>query len=141
VALASKLSDMLDAPDGGRVLLVEDEPLVQMLAVDFLEELGFRVESAGSATEAINRARLINGQIDYAIVDLGLPDRRGDVLVSELRVLYPHLPIIIASGYDDKATRDRFRGDQGVSFVRKPYAREDLEEALGAARRRTRDPT
>ena len=46
MALASKLSDMLDAPDGGRVLLVEDEPLVQMLAVDFLEELGFRVESA-----------------------------------------------------------------------------------------------
>jgi PAS domain S-box-containing protein len=141
VALASKLSDMLDAPDGGRVLLVEDEPLVQMLAVDFLEELGFRVESAGSATEAINRVKLINGQIDYAIVDLGLPDRRGDVLVSELRVLYPHLPIIIASGYDDKATRDRFNGDRGVSFVRKPYAREDLEKALGDARRRTRNPT
>jgi CheY-like chemotaxis protein len=130
-AVASKLSELLDAPAGnGRVLLVEDEALVQMLAIEHLEELGYRVETAGSATEAINKVRLINGQIDLAIVDVGLPDRKGDVLVGELRALYPHLPIVIASGYDEVDLRERFGGDDLVSFLRKPYMRKDIENAV-----------
>ena len=103
---------------------------MQMLAIEYLEELGYRVEAAGSATEAINKVRLINGQIDLAIVDVGLPDRKGDVLVGELRALYPHLPIVIASGYDEVDLRDRFGGDDLVSFLRKPYMREDIEKAV-----------
>jgi CheY-like chemotaxis protein len=133
-AVASKLSDLLDAPSSsGRVLLVEDEALVQMLAVDCLEELGYRVETAGSATEAMNKIRLFNGQIDLAIIDIGLPDRKGDVLVNELRVLYPHLPIVIASGYGDVGLRGRFGADNLISFLCKPYARDDIEKAISAA--------
>ena len=45
--LSSKLRDMLDAREGpSRVLLVEDEPLIQMLAVDFLEDVGLKVDTA-----------------------------------------------------------------------------------------------
>jgi PAS domain S-box-containing protein len=138
-AVASKLSELLDAPPGnGRVLLVEDEALVQLLAIEHLEELGYRVETAGSATEAMNKVKLINGQIDLAIVDVGLPDRKGDVLVGELRALYPHLPIVIASGYDEADVRERFGGDELISFLRKPYMREDIEKAVSTAREQLR---
>ena len=34
------------------------------------------------------------------VADVGLPDRKGDVLAGELRALHPELPIIIATGYD-----------------------------------------
>ncbi|HKS63562.1 MAG TPA: response regulator [Xanthobacteraceae bacterium] len=130
-ALAAKLADLLDAP-ARRVLLVEDEVLVQMLAQETLEELGFSVETAGSATEAISKVKLINGQIDLAVVDLGLPDRRGDALVGELRAIYPHLRIVIATGYDEAATRERFKGDPHTSFLRKPYTRDEIEQAVSA---------
>ena len=53
--------------------------------------------AVSAATEAISKVALINGQVDFAVVDIGLPDRKGDLLVGELRVIYPHLPIIIAS--------------------------------------------
>jgi PAS domain S-box-containing protein len=136
-AVASKLSELLDAPSGnGRVLLVEDEALVQLLAIEHLEELGYRVETAGSATEAMNKVKLINGQIDLAIVDVGLPDRKGDVLVGELRALYPHLPIVIASGYGEVDLRERFGDDDLISYLRKPYMREDIEKAVSIARGR-----
>src|SRR5262249_20069264 len=132
-ALASKLSDILDAPSGnGRVLLVEDEVLVQLLAVEYLEELGYRAEAAGSATEAMNKIKLLNGQVDAAIVDIGLPDRGGDVLVAGLRGLYPPLPIIVASGYDDASLRSRFGPDNLIAYLCKPYTVGDMEKALAA---------
>ena len=129
-AVAAKLADMLDAPAGPpRILLVEDEVLIRMLAVDQLEELGYRVETAGSATEAMSKMRLLDGRIAPAIIDLGLPDQ-GDVLAAELRALHASLPIVVASGYDDPALRQRFASDARVTFIRKPYTQDDLRRAM-----------
>jgi len=126
---------VLETPTGnGRVLLVEDEALVQMLAVEYLEELGYRVETAGSATGAMNKVKLLNGQIDVAIIDVGLPDRKGDVLIGELRALYPHLPMVVATGYEEDVLRKRFGSDALISFLRKPYGHADIEKAVARAR-------
>jgi len=132
VALASKLRDILDARSrNNRVLLVEDEPLVQMIVVDQLEALGFKVETAGSATEAMNKLKLVNGDIEAAIIDIGLPDRRGDVLIAELRTMYPSLPLVIASGYGDML-RNQFPGDDRISVLSKPYTGEQLRAVLAS---------
>ena len=126
-ALASKLSDMLEMRDDGvTVLLVEDEPLIQLLGADYLQEDGYSVETAGSATEAINKIKMLNGQVDLAIIDVGLPDRKGDLLAKELRAIYPQLPIIIATGYDEATMRKKFGSDSRVGYLRKPYSREEV---------------
>src|SRR5262249_25069946 len=105
-ALADKLRDLLAAPSAPpRILFVEDEVLVRMLAVEHLERAGYRVEAAGSSTEALNKARLAS--IAAAVVDLGLPDRKGDHLVRELRRLFPRVPVVIASGYPEADLRAR----------------------------------
>jgi CheY-like chemotaxis protein len=130
-ALAAKLDDLLRRGErSARVLLVEDEVLVQMVAAEQLRDLGYRVETAGSATEAINKAKLLGGDIAFAIVDIGLPDRRGDTLVRELRALHSQLPIIIASGYDSDDLLRRFAGDRGIVLLRKPYPPEKLRAAV-----------
>jgi CheY-like chemotaxis protein len=109
---------------------VEDEVPMRMVATDQLEDLGYRVDTAGSATEAMNKVKLMEGDIALAIVDIGLPDIKGDVLVGELRLRHPDLPIIVASGYDDPALLKRFANDARVSFIRKPYTQDDLRRAL-----------
>ena len=129
-ALAAKLSDMLDTHEAPRVLLVEDEILVQMVAAEQLRELGYRVDTAGSATEAMNKVKLL-GDVNVAIVDVGLPDRRGDVLVGELRALYPHMPIVIATGYASAELSRRFAGDPHIALIRKPYTQADLKTVVG----------
>jgi CheY-like chemotaxis protein len=130
-AVAAKLADLLDEPKSPpRILLVEDEVLVRMVATDQLEDLGYRVDTAGSATEAMNKVKLMAGDIALAIVDIGLPDIKGDVLVGELRLRHPDLPIIVASGYDDPVLLKRFANDARVSFIRKPYTQDDLRRAL-----------
>ena len=93
-ALSTKLRDMLDASEGPRrILLVEDEPLIQMLAVEFLEDVGFKVDTTGTAREALNKLALVSGGFAAVIVDIGLPDRSGDDLVREIKSMHSSLPI------------------------------------------------
>jgi CheY-like chemotaxis protein len=131
-ALAAKVREVLDCRSvGARILIVEDEFLVRAVAVEALGELGLRVEEAASAREAIDKVRALRGLIDAAIVDIGLPDRRGDELAAELRAMYASLPIILATGYAQGEMADRFREDQLVAFLGKPYDAQQLEAVLG----------
>ena len=132
-ALAGKLRDVLDAPaDPGRLLVVEDEVLIQMLLNEYLEELGFKAEIVASAADAKSKLHSLSGEIDAAIVDVGLPDMRGDALVSELRSVYPMLPIVIASGHDEVTLQRQFMGEKCIGFLRKPYNAKQLRSALSA---------
>ena len=130
-ALASKLRDILDARrEPGRVLLVEDEPLIQMLATEYLEDAKFQVDVAGSAAEAINKLALIPGSYDAVIIDVGLPDRKGDTLIDEMKAIYPHLPIVLATGHNTRDLRTKFDDQSGLAFVNKPYTAQELLNAL-----------
>jgi CheY-like chemotaxis protein len=111
-----------------RILVVEDEPLVRLVAVDSLVDAGFQVEEAGSATEAL--AKLNAGRIDAAVIDIGLPDRGGDVLADELRAQRAGLAIVIASGHSLPTLRQRFAGDSRVVCLGKPYDPDELIAAL-----------
>jgi CheY-like chemotaxis protein len=111
-----------------RILVVEDEPLVRLVAVDSLEDAGFQVEEAGSATEAV--VKLNAGSIDAAVIDIGLPDRGGDVLAGEFRALRTDLAIVIASGHSLPMLRQRFAGDARVVCLGKPYDPDELVAAL-----------
>jgi CheY-like chemotaxis protein len=130
-ALSGKVRDILDARAvPPRILVVEDEDLIQMLLSSQLEDLGYEVEITGTAAAAKHKLTLLQGQVDAAIVDLGLPDSSGDSLVRELRILYPALPIVISSGYDRATLRDRFPADQSVEYLSKPFTAEQLEAAI-----------
>jgi PAS domain S-box-containing protein len=130
-AVAAKLNDLLDEQSGPpRVLLVEDEVLVSMVVSEQLQDLGYRVETAGSATEAMNKLKLMGSDVAVAIVDIGLPDIRGDALVAELRARHPNLPIVVATGYDDPELHRRFAHDRHLVFMRKPYTQDDLSRIV-----------
>jgi CheY-like chemotaxis protein len=132
-ALAEKLRDMIDARSTpARVLVVEDETLIQMLTTEYLEEAGLKVDTAVSASEALNKLRLIPGSVDAVIVDMGLPDRKGDALVREIRSIYPLLPIVIASGQAKERLNSLFEDMKSIAFVSKPYTADQLCAALRA---------
>ncbi len=132
-ALSSKLRDILDAKRvPGRIMLVEDEPLIRELASEYLEDAGFSVDWAGSALEAMNKIGRVPGGVDAVVVDIGLPDRPGDVLIRELKALYPTLPVVLATGRDTTELAGKLRPLEKIAFVTKPYAAADLLHALAS---------
>jgi CheY-like chemotaxis protein len=115
-----------------RVLLVEDEALVAMAAIDKLNELGFEVVAAATAQAAVKHISGDSGgaQFEFAVVDFGLPDRPGEQLIAELKALRPDLPIIVASGYAEDMLRGRIKLDDGLAFLNKPYDLAGLQRAI-----------
>jgi CheY-like chemotaxis protein len=114
------------------ILVVEDEILVRMFAVDALEDAGFRVLEAGTAAEAL---KALNGATDVraALIDLGLPDRPGDQLAAEIRALRADLPIVIASGRSGRELREQFAASPRIAILVKPYTGPLLLETLADA--------
>jgi CheY-like chemotaxis protein len=115
-----------------RILLVEDNLLFQILAVEQLESLGFTTETAETAAQAMTALRRLDGDYAAAIIDIGLPDTKGDLLVTEIRTRFSALPIVIASGCADDALRLRFQTDDRIAFLDKPYLAEQLRIVLNA---------
>jgi DNA-binding response OmpR family regulator len=114
------------------VLIVEDEMLVRMFAVDALEDEGFKVEESATAAEAMTKVRKLGTQLSAVIIDLGLPDRPGDELAHEIRAVHAHLPLLIASGRSQRELQERFNLDGRIRIVVKPFTGPMLIEALEA---------
>lgn len=112
------------------ILIVEDEVLVRMFAVDALEDEGFKVVESATAAEGISKLQSLGSQVTAAIIDLGLPDRSGDQLATELRAIDGQLPILIASGRSERELKERFVLDGRVGIVVKPFTGPMLLEAL-----------
>ncbi|GKQ53550.1 response regulator [Bradyrhizobium sp. Ce-3] len=138
-SLGTRIRGLLDGGvrHPGRVLLVEDEFLLHLLVTDMLAEAGFAVDVATNFKEASAKAGSGIENMVAAIIDLGLPDRPGDELVTELRALYPELPIVLATGYADEDVRKRFSVARGVQLLTKPFRSDELMAALTRAGVRT----
>jgi signal transduction histidine kinase/CheY-like chemotaxis protein len=130
-ALAMRIREVLDSKPSGnalgaRVLVVEDEFLLQLFVTDMLAEWGITAEVAANFKDAV--AKIRNGRNDLvgAIIDLGLPDRPGNELIGEIRALYPEMPIVLATGYADDRIRERTANMTGVQILTKPFQARDL---------------
>jgi len=104
---------------------------MRMVVAGNLEAAGFRVEEAGSGEEARAIWRKAGG-VDAAIIDIGLPDCRGDQLAGEFRAAVPQLPIVLATGYDEKVVAPGFVGSRFSRVLTKPYDEAALLGSLGA---------
>lgn len=115
---------------GGKALLVEDETLVAMIAEEILMSIGFEpvcVEAGARALEELEQ-----GGFRVAVIDVGLPDMRGDDLAARVRRTHPELGVVLATGYDGGDLRRRFSGDSRVAVLGKPYTERDLREAIAS---------
>jgi CheY-like chemotaxis protein len=114
----------------GRVLVVEDEVLIRMLAVDMLLDLEREADEAGTAAEALDLLRAPGADYALVLLDLGLPDMRGDDLAREIRQLHPALPLVVASGEDQTDVSERLRDFEPIRFLGKPFDLDGLKAAI-----------
>ena len=110
-----------------KVLLVEDDPDVQLVTVEALRFMGYSVLTADEGNAALQILRR-DPEIDILFTDVVMPKgMSGTELLEQARALRPELKVLIASGYA--------RGQlpvipQGCDFLSKPYRIEQLEDRL-----------
>jgi DNA-binding response OmpR family regulator len=117
-----------------RLLVIEDEDRLSGILKAKLGDVGFAVDIAGSAADADAALELIN--YDAAVLDLGLPDGDGLVVLAAARRIGKALPILILTARD--AVEDRVAGlNAGADdYLTKPFAMTELIARIKALLRR-----
>jgi signal transduction histidine kinase/CheY-like chemotaxis protein len=140
-ALAHRVRERLDRNRASprrpkRVLIVDDEPALRMAVASLLAAEGYRLDEAASFVQAIEVLETLGGQLDGAVIDLGLPDRPGEELIPIIQRLRQDIPIILMSGHVGGVRRDRFSDDGRVYVLPKPF---DAQSFLDILRQPERD--
>lgn len=123
-------TDPLADPARPTILVVEDEPIVRMVTVAMLEDLGFRATEAATAAALLARIAPAEGVLKAVLLDVHIPGAGGRDMVGEIRAVRPEVPVLIASGADTEELRQRFDHHGGIDFLPKPYANAELRQAL-----------
>jgi two-component system, OmpR family, response regulator len=110
-----------------RVLIVEDEPELRWCLLKCLEPNGFSTVCVASAAEMYQA--LADGGFSVAIVDIGLPDQSGLVLVEYLRK-NTDMGVIILTGMDTEEDRVRGYSSGADLFLAKPFNWRELVAAI-----------
>jgi two-component system NtrC family sensor kinase len=111
------------------VLLVEDHPDVSAVGSDYVEQCGFKVVCAMSAEVAVD---ILNqrSDIDLVFSDIVMPGMSGLELGRLIREHHPETPVVLASGYSDRAA---MAVEEGFTLLQKPYSLEALRKSLAEA--------
>jgi CheY-like chemotaxis protein len=114
---------------GLRILLVEDDDLIRQSVSNQLRRLGHSILTACNGQQAIDMMEKTPA-IDLVILDITMPVMDGYTALPRLRALGPGIPIIIATGKVDAATRDLLQQYAHTSLMPKPYSLAELRAAL-----------
>ncbi len=111
------------------LLLVEDDKLVQNVAIRVLERAGYAVEHASSLREA--KGRIAEGFVpDLLITDVMLPDGNGRELADAIAESSPNVPVLFVSGYPDDVISEFGLEGSKITFLQKPFTPAQLRESV-----------
>ena len=126
----SDIKLVANRPEGGAVLLVEDEATVRTFAARALRLCGYSVLVAESGERALEIAQNPTVKLDLFVTDVVMPGRGGPSWVREALQTRPHIRIIFMSGYaEDKLTADQSSVPNSI-FLAKPFSLTQLASAV-----------
>lgn len=82
-----------------RVLYIDDEEGLALLGQEFLGDLGYSVDTAFSAAQALELIDRNRTGYDLVVTDESMPKMSGIQLARELYRRFPEIPVILCSGH------------------------------------------
>jgi len=122
----------------GRILVIDDESSVRTVVRMTLEKAGYDVleaEDGEQAIEAINTGehRLV---VDAVICDIRMPKINGIEAIDYFQREYPHVPLVILTGYPETEMAVSFLRKGVADYLVKPVDAERLRDAVEKAMER-----
>ena len=113
------------------ILVVDDEPFVRAVVARQLQAAGFEVIEAENGADAVTQFFRHQTTIVGMVLDIMMPESRGEVALSIIRGVAPNLPVIVATGTEPEAdVRYRPVGEPEVTVLIKPLEGSTLVREL-----------
>jgi signal transduction histidine kinase/DNA-binding NarL/FixJ family response regulator/HPt (histidine-containing phosphotransfer) domain-containing protein len=114
---------------GGKLLLAEDNLVNQEVAVDMLEQSGFKVDVASNGEEVLRALR--SDQYSLVLMDCEMPVMDGFMATEKLRQLesemqLPQTPVVALTAHAIKGVRERCLASGMNDFLAKPFSFEEI---------------
>ena len=125
-------SRVYSARQSGRIILVEDEPILLEMTSEMLSSVGYEVVGVQSPREAIHALTENIGGIGLIITDVMLPEMSGPDLIKCIKEVAQDLPYLFVSGYTADEIIARGIDGNGDRFLEKPFSKRDLLDKVQA---------
>jgi two-component system cell cycle sensor histidine kinase/response regulator CckA len=113
-----------------RILLVDDDHAICIMARLMLESLGYAITATSNSTEALVMFQDNPKGFDLVITDMAMPKKTGMELAYQILRIRPGMPIILCTGFSDHVNEERAK-DAGISaFIMKPFSREAISRVV-----------
>jgi len=117
------------------ILVVDDEEAIRLFLEATLEDRQYRVLTAATGQAALDTAA--EHVPDLVLLDLVLPDMTGLLVLQGLKELYPHVPVVMITAYQETDTAVQAMRLDAFDYVNKPIQLEKLLRTVGRALRET----
>lgn len=114
----------------GRIYVVDDEEMVRKVAQAIFERVGFEVRTAVDGLDALEQLSRSDANPTAVLLDMNMPRVGGSETLRELRRVYPDLPVILSSGFNEEEAMHRSRDNHKVGFIQKPYSAHQLIDKI-----------
>jgi CheY-like chemotaxis protein len=112
------------------ILLVEDEDAVRTAAQRILHRAGYRVLTAASGSEALERFAEYGNEVRLLLTDVVMPQMSGHALATRLTGLRPGLKVVYMSGYLDEVLGQHGVLPEEIRFIGKPFQSSELTQLV-----------
>jgi PAS domain S-box-containing protein len=126
----SELSTTPITPDKDTILIVDDEPQVRAMMQRIFEKEGFTVHMAENGVKALDILQQHPSEIHLIILDMTMPEMDGKDTLSNIRKLYPEIPVLLSSGYSLNQEIQDLTKQPHTYFIHKPYRRATILQTV-----------
>lgn len=130
-SLVLPASQQVSVKELRRVLIVDDAPELLLLLRKLVERMGYQVEIASGAIEALEilKAR----PVDLLLTDWSMPGMDGGELIAAMKEDERHkeIPVIVLTGHDTDNERETAAVVGCDRFLVKPIMRDELQRVIG----------
>jgi DNA-binding NtrC family response regulator len=110
------------------VLIIDDDPKMREMLTSILENDGYSVEAVGNGKEALKICKKF--PVDFALIDIELPDTKGTELLGILRDIRPKMIKIILTGHPTIENAVTAVNEKADAYILKPFKPADLLEMI-----------
>ena len=109
-----------------KILFIDDEPTLAEMAQASLECYGYDVTIFSSSIDALEHFKKYPDKYDLIISDITMPEMTGDILVKQIHLIRPDIPVVVCTGFSELIDEKK-KEELGVdALLTKPVPAEEM---------------
>ncbi len=114
----------------GRILVVDDEPIVQSFTKLLFQYYGFEADVCADGESALEYCKEHPEGVDLVVLDLLMPGMTGDITFYRMLQYWPEVNVLIISGFPGQIDVEQMLEDGALGFIAKPFTMADIAAYL-----------